>query len=253
MRPFFDRGGICLYHGDSVERLRGLEPGSVDAVITDPPYSSGGTTSAERARDPVNKYCQNSNACGRPSFAGDNRDQRSFAFWATLWGVLARRACKPGAYCLIFTDWRQLPTMSDVLQAAGFTWRGVIAWDKGRGARSPHKGYFRHQCEYVVWGTNGRCERTADGPWDGCVRTPVKIADKFHVTGKPTVLMQQLVRCAPIGGLILDPFAGSATTGVACALSGRRFIGIEQSAEYCAIGKKRLQEALLAPGRQLAQ
>ena len=88
---------------------------SIDAVITDPPYCSGGTTAAERARDPGAKYCQGGNTCGRPSFGGDTRDQRSFAYWCTLWLSLSRAACRESAYCLVFIDWRQLPAMTDAI------------------------------------------------------------------------------------------------------------------------------------------
>lgn len=242
--PRLDLDGLALYEGDALELLPAFAPASVDALITDPPYSSGGLTAASRTRDPAEKYCQDKNARGRPSFGGDMRDQRSFLAWGTLWGIACRRLLKPGAYALIFTDWRQLPTVTDLLQAAGFVWRGIIAWDKGRGARAPHKGYFRHQCEYVVWGTNGACDPQPSGPWDGCLRESVRQADKFHMTGKPTPLMQQLVTCAPEGGLVLDCFAGSGTTGVACAQTGRRFLGIEQSAEYCAIAEGRLRESI---------
>ena len=59
----------------------------------------------------------------------------------------------------------------------------------------------------------------------GVVREPVRTADKHHITGKPTPVMQQLVRICPRGGLVLDPFAGSGTTGVAALLEDRRFIG----------------------------
>ena len=66
-------------------------------------------------------------------------------------------------------------TMTDVLQAAGFVWRGVVPLNKGRGARAPHKGYFRHQCEYVVWGTNGRCRKAEHaGPFEGCIAGRVR-------------------------------------------------------------------------------
>lgn len=143
------------------------------------------------------------------------------------------------------TDWRQLPAVTDAFQAAGWTWRGVIAWDKGRGSRAPHKGFFRHQCEYLVWGTNGRVPQLNDrGPFDGCYSVPVKRSDKHHITGKPTDLLRQLVRCAPVGGTILDPFAGSATTGVAAVQEGRRFVGFEISPDYWEIGSRRLQAAI---------
>lgn len=170
---------------------------------------------------------------------------RSFAFWSTLWVNELQRVVTDAGYLLVFSDWRQLPTMTDVLQAGGFTWRGVIAWDKGRGARAPHKGYFRHQCEYLAWGTNGRIHKAEHGgPFDGCLSATVRKSDKFHMTGKPTELLLELVQCVPPGATIIDPFSGSCTTGVACVQTGRRFIGIEQSAEYCAIGADRLQRAL---------
>lgn len=248
--PFFEGGGICLYHGDCLELLPRLVGLVADAIVTDPPYSSGGLTAAERQRNPADKYCQDSNTCGRPTFSGDSRDQRSYAYWSTLWLTLCRRLVRPDGYCLVFSDWRQLPTMTDVLQAGGYVWRGIVPWDKGRGARAPHKGYFRHQCEYVIWGTSGACRAaTHAGPFDGCLRETVKRADKWHITGKPTALMVELVKCIPAGSLVLDPFAGSCTTAVACALAGRRCVAIEQSAEYCEIGRRRILEALEKAGK----
>lgn len=243
-RPYFQRGSVRLYHADALDVLPALPAASAAAVITDPPYCSGGNSAAERARDPREKYCQDGDARGRPSFGGDTRDQRSFAFWATTWLRSCRRVVRPDGYAMVFSDWRQLPTVSDVLQAAGFVWRGLIVWNKGRGSRAPHKGYFRHQCEYVAWGTNGACRAAAGGPFDGCFEQHVVRADKHHLTGKPTEVMRRLIACVPTGATVLDPFAGSGTTGVACALDGRGFIGIEQSEEYCEIASRRLEAAL---------
>lgn len=233
-----------LHHGDALEILRSLPTASVDALITDPPYSSGGTFRSDRQLDPTDKYCQNSNTVGRASFSGDNRDQRSFAYWVQLWLSECQRIVRPGGYAMVFTDWRQLPLMTDAVQAGGFMWRGLVAWDKGLGSRAPHKGYFRHQCEYVVWGSNGPLPKAEHaGPFPGCIRETVKQSDKFHMTGKPTPLMQELARVVPPGGVILDPFMGSGTTGVAALLEGRRFIGIEREAEYVEISRARIAEA----------
>jgi site-specific DNA-methyltransferase (adenine-specific) len=73
------------------------------------------------------------------------------------------------------------------------------------------------------------------------IREPVRFTDKHHITGKPTAVMQQLVRVCPPGGIVLDPFAGSGTTGVAALLEGRRFVGIEITTVYAAIARERLQ------------
>lgn len=245
LKPYFQNENVTLYHGDAMDIMPQLPTGIADAAITDPPYCSGGQTVSGRSLDPSKKYCQGGRTLGRPSFDGDVRDQRGFAFWVTMWLRELRSIVKPAGYCLTFTDWRQLPIMADALQAAGFTYRGIIAWNKGRSARAPHKGYFRHQCEYITWGTNGKCEKAKHaGPYDGCITQPVLQKDKHHMTGKPTPLMRQLIEAVEPNGLIIDPFAGSSTTGVAALQTGRRAILIEQSEEYCEISAKRLEAAI---------
>lgn len=233
-----------LKHGDSLSLLRELPDESVDAVITDPPYSSGGAKAGDRTKSTGSKYVQSGQKLARPDFAGDNRDQRSWLYWCALWSSECLRVVKPGGYFLMFTDWRQLPQASDALQCGGFIWRGLLAWDKTEASRSPHTGYFRHQCEYVVWGSKGHLGHAdGRGPWPGCYRFGVKQRDKHHQTGKPTELMERLIECVQPGGVVLDPFMGSGTTGVACANTGRRFIGFEATEDYFAIAQRRVMEA----------
>ena len=244
MNPTHSGPNWQLHQADALEFLEQLPAESAAAIITDPPYSSGGLFTTERKADPVDKYCQNSNARGRRTFSGDSRDQRSFAFWCTLWLRECLRVAEPSAYLLCFTDWRQLPTTTDAIQAAGWTWRGIVPWNKGRGSRAPHKGFFRHQCEYVAWGTKGRVPKLTDrGPFDGIVDAPNRKNDKHHITGKPTAVLRHLVQCAAPGGTIVDPFSGSATTGVAALLEGRRFIGADHDAGHNQIGAARLEAA----------
>jgi site-specific DNA-methyltransferase (adenine-specific) len=230
--------------------LGGLPSDSVDMLLTDPPYSSGGFTRGDRAADPAQKYPRDGSpdsvGTGRISFTGDNRDGRSWAYWCSLWLSECQRIVRPGGYAAMFTDWRQLPLATDAFQAGGFVWRGIFAWDKGEAARAPHPGYFRHQCEYLVWGTNGPCSAEAGagrGPYPGCDRVAVRQDDKFHMTGKPTELMRRLVRVVPPGALVLDPFAGSGTTLVACELEGRVGLGFEREQENVDIANERIAAA----------
>jgi site-specific DNA-methyltransferase (adenine-specific) len=231
-----------IIKGDSLEILRQLPSNFVDAVITDPPYSSGGMTLSQKIQDPVKKYEQTGNKIvHRATFFGDNKDSRSWLHWCILWISECHRILKPGGYFLMFSDWRQLPTATDALQMGELAWRGIVAWDKTEGSRAPHKGYFRHQCEYIVWGTKGSCPKAVHGgPWPGCFRFSVKQSDKFHLTGKPTPLMEKLVSIVPEGSIILDPFAGSGTTLVAAKNTNRQFIGIEKRKEYAAVAVSRL-------------
>lgn len=198
--PLFQNELVTLYQGNALDILRELPP--VDAVITDPPYSSGGMFRADKCKPTSEKY-----QTDRPGqktytdFAGDNRDQRSWTSWCSHWMQTAH--LRTGGYFLAFTDWRQLPAMTDAMQWAGYNWRGLISWDKGPAARAPHKGYFRHQCEYIVWGTRGYCPMaTHAGPYPGAFTVPVNHREKRHLTGKPLELMRQLVRIVPPGGLI---------------------------------------------------
>lgn len=162
----------------------------------------------------------------------------------------SQRAVRPGGYAFVFADWRQLPTLTDVIQAGGFVWRGIAPWNKGRGARAPHTGYLRHQAEYVGWGTKGPCLKAdGRGPFDGVLDGPVRRGEKRHITGKPVHTIRQLVRVAPPGGLILDPFAGSSSTLVSAILEGRRAVAIERSEEYCEIGAEWCR-AVLARGEE---
>lgn len=235
-----------MLHGEALAILRTLPSASVEAIITDPPYSSGGFTRGDRVgKDTGQKYVFNDTKIQRPDFAGDNRDQRAFGYWCALWLAEALRVAKPGAPICVFTDWRQLPTTTDAIQAGGWVWRGIVVWDKTETAR-PSMGRFSAQAEYVVWGTAGASLDLEEvGCLRGVFREPVPRDDKHHQTGKPTAVMQRVVRICPPGGVILDPFAGSGTTGVAALLEGRRFMGIEITEDYHRIARERLEATSL--------
>ena len=141
-----------ILQGDALKVLGTFDPNTFDAVITDPPYASGGRTQAEKNKSTAQKYSSmGENA--PPPFDGDAKDQRSWTRWAAEWLYEARKASKPGAPVCMFIDWRQLPAATDALQWAGWIWRGTAVWDKGNSR--PQKGRFRQQAEYIVWGSNG--------------------------------------------------------------------------------------------------
>ena len=143
-----------ILHGDSLQILRQFVPNSFDAIITDPPYASGGSSQTTKNRSTNEKYSSMSKEKALPDFDSDQMDQLSWMFWTAAWLQDARRIAKPGAPVCLFVDWRQLPAMTLALQWAGWTWRGVAVWDKV--ASRPQKGRFRQQSEYIVWGSNGK-------------------------------------------------------------------------------------------------
>lgn len=236
---------FSLHQGDALSVLSTLPDNCVDSVITDPPYNSGGRTAKERtSRTARQKYTSADAGHALPDFTGENMDQRSYGFWLTQIMTEAQRATRPGGTALLFTDWRQLPITTDAIQAAGWVWRGVLAWHKP--AARPQKGRFTQNCEFIVWGSNGdmdgsRNEVYLPGLYSGSQPTGRK---RQHITQKPVEVMRELVKISPPGGTVLDFCAGSGSTGVAALLEGRDFIGVEKTRHYAEIASDRLTEAV---------
>lgn len=230
-------GSATLYHGDALEVMATLQPGSFGDCLADPPYSSGGNV-RDRAQATSSKYLSSKQRDLYPEFQGDTRDQRSYLAWSALWMGRARELVAPGGLIGVFTDWRQMPVTSDALQCGGWVWRGVVPWDKTERCR-PQLGRFRNQAEYVMWGSNGH--RPLKGPVaPGVMRHPVP-TKKHHIAGKPVELMAGLLSIA--SGPILDPFMGSATIGIACMEMGLPYVGIEVDRAYFEIACERLSGA----------
>ncbi|GAA1994252.1 site-specific DNA-methyltransferase [Nocardiopsis rhodophaea] len=234
-----------IVEGDVLAVLPTLDTGIVDAVICDPPYNSGGRTAAERRRGSSrDKYTTGRRGDLRnelPEFPGDNRDQRSWGYWCSLWLSECLRLTVPGGSLLVACDWRQLPAASDAVQAAGWVWSGVVTWVKPRHRSRPTRGGFWRQTEYYLWGTAGPVRTDHEVYLPGVVEATAPAAtERQHPTEKPLELMRELVRVAPPGGTVLDPFAGSGSTGVAAVAEGRRFVGVELSAHYAEVARTRL-------------
>lgn len=247
MKPYYQDDNVTLYCGDALAILPQLERDSVQAVITDPPYSSGGMVRGDRMASTQTKYVQTDSMSGKQlgSFSGDNRDQRGFYLWSNLWISAAREALTEGGIFGSFSDWRQLPIMTDALQVGGIVWRGVVPWHKPNGRNT--QGRFANNCEYFVWGTSGPRSKELDqrsetlgGFWQE--NTP---RERVHQTQKPTALMEWLCRSVLPGETVLDPFAGSGSTLVAAAATGRQAIGIELSEQNCALIVERLAHGTL--------
>lgn len=236
-----------LMLGDCLELIQGLPDGSVDMVLTDPPYSSGGLFAGDRKAGTSTKYTSKDyNGAARfPDFSGDNMDQRSFTEFMRMVLNKCRQKAKPESVCAVFVDWRNLPAMTDAIQTAGWIYRGIVVWDKGNCRAIPNR--FRNDCEYVVWGTNGprRTEYVSGIPvFPGCYHIPsVPSKQKHHQTEKPVELLEKLLAIVPAGASVLDPFMGSGSTGVACVNTSRDFIGIELSPGYYETACGRIEEA----------
>jgi site-specific DNA-methyltransferase (adenine-specific) len=241
LTPFYSSQNVTIYHGDALNILPLLEPASVDLLITDPPYSSGGQFRGDRAKDVRTKYASSDSASGRAQlpFSGDTRDQRAFLMWMNLWLGPSLQIVKPGGLTALFTDWRQLPLMTDALQIGGYVWRGIVPWHKP--ASRPQLGRWTQSCEFVVWGTNGPRKIEGSAHPGMFSISPPRAQDRLHLTQKPLDLMIDMLKIVPEGGTVLDPFIGSGTTLEAAQRLGLKAIGIELDEKYCEIAAERLR------------
>ena len=234
--PYYQDEFATLYHGDVLAVLAELPARSVSTIFTDPPYSSGARNSAAlRTRGAMQRAKP-----GQTWFGSDNLTSHGFAMLVRLFAAEALRVSVVGGHMFSFIDWRQWPVLAGATEAAGWTIRACLVWDKksfgmGNG--------FRQQAEFVLHaslGTADNFERHDLGTVFRCAREN----DSEHPTMKPLALVRELLSAVP-DGVVLDPFAGSGSTLRAAKDLGRKSIGVEISERYCEIAANRLRQGVL--------
>lgn len=174
-------------------------------------------------------------------FVGDNMGTTGLVFLLRSVAFEALRVVKPTGALLVFCDWRMLPNLSPAIESSGWRYQNLVVWDKGSMGLGAG---FRCQHEIILHFTAGAPEYYDRGTPNVLTFPRVSAKEREHQTQKPVELLQRLLRVVcPPGGLVVDPFAGSGTTGVAALKEGRRFIGIERDDEYVEIARARLSHA----------
>lgn len=139
-----------IRNGDVLEELEKLnaERRRFDALLADPPYCSGSMSPGSVMQGASSsKYCQSPDL---PTFV-DAMSQRVFQSFTYTWLKKTRPLLRSPGYVFIYIDWRQIPAVSEMFQAAGYVWRRLAVWDK-RNARC-HVGQHAQTAEFIVWGT----------------------------------------------------------------------------------------------------
>ncbi len=224
MRPFYDRNGITIYHGDCRDVLPTLDADSVDLLLTDPPYD---TVTHEGARTgKVDQPLITDFAC------------TSAVALREIYG-LAAPACR--AWLVATMDWRHIGPLEEVPPNG---WRFVRfgVWIKPNGAPQ-----FTGDRPATGWEAIGFWHK-ANVPmrWNGggshAVFTYPKVEGQ-HPTGKPIRLIKRLVSLfSNPGDVVMDCFMGAGSTARACKDLGRNFVGIEIEERYCEIAARRLDQ-----------
>lgn len=201
---------IDLRLGDCLEILPTLASGSVDVVITDPPYGIGESSVKNSTRSKivsVKNYGE---------YSWDKKLDRVYI--DAILRAARNQVIFGGNY---YANW--LPPSP--------SW---IVWNK------LNSGDFA-DCE-LAWTSHKRAIRKYDYMWNGCFKQHPE--ERYHPTQKPLSLMLWIIEnYTSSGDTILDPFMGSGTTGVACVQTGRNFIGIELDPHYYEIAKRRIEQA----------
>jgi len=236
--PYYTDEFVALYHADCLEVMADMPDGSVDAVLTDPPYSSGGRRENSRSirKSMLREYDDDE------WIRGDAMSTNGFTWLLRMCGMQWRRVLVPGGHALSFIDWRMAPVLSAALEAADLRQHPMLVWDKkriGMGA------VFRNQHEFIV-------HMTAGNPRDPQRRdvgnvlgfAPIKGGD--HPTEKPEPLLRTLLSVVtPPRGVVLDPFAGSGSTLAAAKSLGMRAVGIESDERWCEVVARKLDQMCL--------
>jgi DNA modification methylase len=230
-----------LRHGDCIEHLRTLPPRSVDAFVMDPPYCSGGSTETTRRSAKGQGIASDRLQSGEVTwFAGDNMTTPGLVFLLRSVAFEAERLLVPGGSVLAFCDWRMWAILAPAMESGGLRLQNMVVWDKGSAGLGTG---FKPTHELVIHLCNGPGRFHALTGSNVLRFGRVRGADKDHPTEKPVDLLQSMIRVvAPRGGLVVDPFMGSGSTGVAALREGRRFVGIERDPGYVDVARRRCQE-----------
>jgi site-specific DNA-methyltransferase (adenine-specific) len=239
MTPYYEQDGITIYHGDCLETiLDAIGKGSVDAVLTDPPFSSGARTDAGKStRGAMLRGAKWEDDW----FSHDNMATHGFLFLMRLLCGELRDVMRTGGTGHFFIDWRMYPNLYGALESAGWQVKNLVVWDKqsfGMGTN------YRNQHELVIYAEVGDAEFNNHGI--GNVIRAKRAGTEYHPTEKPVdLLFSMIAAVTKPNQIVLDPFCGSGSTLVAARQCGRRAIGIEIEERYCEIAAKRLAQGAL--------
>jgi site-specific DNA-methyltransferase (adenine-specific) len=269
LRPWAQGSRWSLFSGDCLEQLARLPPQSVDLVFADPPYflSNGGFTCQSGRRAPVGKGAWDASG-------GIEADHAFTRAWLEACG----RVLQPSGSIWVSGTQHVIFSVGFAMQSLGWRLLNTVTWYKPNASPNLSCRYFTHSSEILIWAAprrpgklrhvfdyprmkaanggkqmrdvwalprSGEEELSEDGTGRVWTSTSPRGEEKAlgrHPTQKPVALLTRIVEAtAPEDGLVLDPFSGSGTTGVAALRLGRRYLGIERDAEWLALARARLE------------
>ena len=255
-KPYFATGDFVLYNTDSIGLLSSLPEDSIDMIFADPPYnlSNGGFSVHAGRRVSVNK--------GSWDASKGFKDDYEFHY---RWLEAVRRVLKPGGSLWVSGTYHSIYQCGHALQSLNYHILNDITWFKPNASPNLSCRFFTASHETILW---ARKEKKAkhtfnyqlmkEGNWPEdqfkkpglqmrsvwSMGTPKPSEKKFgkHPTQKPVDLLKRIILASTNkGDIVLDPFTGSSTTGIAAVANSRKFIGIDLEKKYLDLSIQRFQ------------
>lgn len=248
IEPYFETDSAILINDDSLVALKKIQQESIDMIFADPPYflSNDGITCSGGKMVSVNK--------GDWDKASSFNEKHEFN---RQWIRLCKNVLKPNGTIWISGTYHNIYSIGVALEEEGFKILNNITWQKTNPPPNLACRCFTHSTETILWArkndknakhkfhydvmkdeNNGKQMKDV---WTGPLTSPKEKAYGKHPTQKPIYLLDRIVRASTdVGDVVLDPFCGSSTTGIACIMNRRKYIGIDSNMEYLEISKGRI-------------
>ncbi len=256
-KSYYEKEDFKLYLGDSLKVLGKMEPDTFDMIFADPPYnlSNGGFSCHAGKRVSVNKG----------KWDASNGVENDFEFHKK-WIEACKRVLKPNGTIWISGTYHSIYQCGVALQLSGYHMLNDVCWFKPNAAPNLSCRFFTASHETLIWARKDKkgkhifnYDLMKNGKWPEdnlkkpgkqmrslwSISTPKPDEKKYgkHPTQKSLKLLKRIVLASTNeGDLILDPFTGSSTTGIAAKMFDRKFVGIDTEKEYLDLSIKRAED-----------
>lgn len=217
---------VTLHHGNCLDILKTIPSESVDLVVTDPPYKviSGGSLTSKNS--PTGILAKN-----------DGKIFEHNSITIEEWLPDVYRVLKQNTHCYIMCNLLNLWNYKEVAEKVGFKVHNLLVWEKNN--CTPNRWYMKNH-EYILFLYKGKA-KAINMCGSKTIHTFENPKNKVHPTEKPIALMQLYVEnSSQKDDLVLDPFMGGGSVGIACVETGRHFIGAEIDTSYFNIAQQRI-------------
>ena len=216
-----------IHTGDALEILRTMPGESFDAVVTDPPYGMDFQSDRRIKSARLQKIAN---------------DKNPFIWW--LYDAI--RVTKTGGALVSFCDWKNSETWRMAITAAGWEIKSQVIWDRMNHGMGDLKAMFGPRHDVIWFAVKGKFQFPGKMPASVLPFMRINGEQLVHPNQKPPALMEYICRVVcPPGGTVLDPFAGSGSTGEGAMAAGCNFVGCELDPGYAALSRKRLDDLAL--------